>query len=112
MGKKAKIKGKMCEVEAERAKSLSRKVLGLILERKIYPLLFEFTHERRWSFHTFLVIKPIDFLFIDKNKRVVEIKCRPRPFNFSIKPQKPVKYVLELPEGMGHLFRVGEKLKF
>ncbi len=102
----------MCNIEAERAKRLSRKITGLILETKIYPLLFEFSQERRWGFHTFLVLRPIDFVFIDKNKRVVEIMCRVMPFNFSIKPKKPVRYALELPEGTGHLFRIGEKLKF
>ena len=110
--KKVRIRGKFCNIEAEHAKSLSRKLVGLILESRIYPILFEFENERRWSFHTFLVLKPIDFVFIDKNKRVAEVKNSVRPFRFVIKPLKPVKYVLELPQGMGSLFLIREKLKF
>ena len=112
MKTRLKIKGRLCNIDAERAKTLSRKLVGLILEPVIYPLLFEFEKENRWSFHTFLVLKPIDFVFIDKNKKVVEIKGRVKPFTLVIKPKKPVKYVLELPDGMGSLISIGEKLKF
>ena len=112
MRKYITVRGKMTRVKAERAQNLSRKALGLILEPKIYPLLFEFDKERRWSFHTFLVLKPIDFVFIDGNKKVVEVQYRVKPFKLSIKPSAPVKYVLELPEGAGSLFKIGEKLKF
>lgn len=108
----AKIKGKMCRVDAEIAKTLSRKLFGLILETHTYPLLFHFDYESKWGFHTFLVLKPIDFVFIDKDKKVVEVKTRVKPFRIGIRPQKPVKYVLELPEGMGSLFHIGEKLDF
>lgn len=112
MRKYATVKGRMAEVRAERAKTLVRKALGLILESKLYPLLFEFEKEKQWSFHTFLVLKPVDFIFIDREKRVVEVQYGVRPFQISIKPKIPVKYVLELPEGTGSLFRIGEKLEF
>ncbi len=108
----AKIKGKMCRVDAEVAKTIGRKIVGLILESHVYPILFVFDNERRWGFHTVLVLKPIDFVFIDRNKKVSEVRTRVRPFSLNIRPRKPVKYVLELPEGMGSLFSIGEKLKF
>ena len=106
------VKGRMHSVKAERAQTISRKMLGLILEPRVYPLLFEFKKSRRWSFHTFLVLKPIDFIFIDKSKKVVEVKYRVKPFVLTVKPSVPVKYVLELPEGTGSLFKLGETLKF
>jgi len=112
MRKYATIRGKMTEVKAERARSPSRKAVGLILEPQIYPLLFEFSKEKRWSFHTFLMLKPIDFVFIDADKQVVEVQYRVKPFKFQIKPRLPVKYALELPEGTGSLFKIGEKLDF
>lgn len=112
MRKYITVKGRMTKVKAERAQDLSRKALGLILEPEIYPLLFEFNKSRRWSFHTFLVLKPIDFVFIGENKKVVEVQYRVKPFKLSIKPAVPVKYVLELPEGAGSLFKIGEQLKF
>lgn len=112
MKKYIKIKGRLAEVKAEHAKSLSRKLMGHILEPKIRPLLFEFSKERRWSFHTFFVISPIDFVFIDSEKRVVDVKYRAKPFTFCIRPKKEIKYALELPDGMGSLFKINEKLKF
>ncbi len=112
MRKYSIVKSKMAKVRAERANTLSRRAAGLILEPKTYPLLFEFPKERRWSFHTFLVLKPIDFIFMNSEKKIVEVQYRIKPFNFSVKPSVPVKYVLELPEGMGSLFKLGEKLKF
>jgi len=49
---------------------------------------------------------------IDKSKKVVEVKYRVKPFVLTVKPSVPVKYVLELPEGTGSLFKLGETLKF
>lgn len=109
--KKIKIKGKLIEVKADHAKDLVKKIFGLILEQKIYPLLFEFSYERTWNFHTFLVLKPIDFVFINKKKKIVDIKLHVKPFRIGIKPKIPVKYVLELPDGMGNLFKIGETLE-
>ncbi len=112
MRKYLKVRSRLTELKAEHAKSLSRKALGLMLETKTYPLLFEFDYERKWSFHTFFVLRPIDFVFIGKDKKVVDIQAGVKPFTFCIKPRNEVKYALELPDGMGSLFRIGEKIDF
>jgi uncharacterized membrane protein (UPF0127 family) len=44
------------------------------------------------------VFFPIDVLFVDKNKKVVEIKESFMPFTF-YNPEKKAKYVVELPAG-------------
>ena len=43
----------------------------------------------------FFVFYPIDVLFLDKNKIVVEIKENFKPFTF-YNPKKKSKYILEL----------------
>ena len=44
------------------------------------------------------VFYPIDVIFLDEQKKVVEIKENFRPFRFYT-PKKKARYVLELPKG-------------
>lgn len=61
-------------------------------------LIFIFKKERRISLHSFFVFYPIDILFLDSKKKVVEIKENFLPFNIYI-PKKKSKFIIELPAG-------------
>ena len=45
----------------------------------------------------FFVFFPIDILFLDKNKKIIEIKKNFRPFSF-YKSREKAKYVVEIAE--------------
>ena len=61
----------------------------------------------------FFVFFPIDVLFLDKAKTVVEVKKDFRPFTF-YRSRKQCSYVIELPAGLADKTRTakGDKIKF
>jgi len=61
-------------------------------------LIFDFKKEKIISLHMLFVFYPIDVIFLNKDKKVVEIKGNFRPFRFYI-PKKRAMYVIEVPEG-------------
>ena len=72
------------------------KAIGLMFSRKKKTLIFIFKKEKIIPLHMFFVFYPIDVIFLNKNKKVVEIKQNLRPFAFYI-PKNKAKYVIELP---------------
>ena len=61
-------------------------------------LIFVFDDESRVSLHMLFVFYPIDVLFLDKNKIVVDRKENFLPFTF-YRSKKKCRYVIELPVG-------------
>ena len=61
----------------------------------------------------FFVFYPIDVLFLDKNKIVVDIKENFKPFTFYTSKSKSV-YVIELPKNSvsESKTRISDKIKF
>jgi uncharacterized membrane protein (UPF0127 family) len=75
------------------------KAKGLMFKTKVeQPLIFVFDKEKRHSLHMLFVFCPIDVLFLDRGKKVVEIKENFKPFAFYM-PKKPCTYLIELPAG-------------
>lgn len=60
----------------------------------------------------FFVFFPIDVLWLDKEKEVVDIKRNVKPFTPVVIPRKPAKYVLELKKGVTNNIIVGDKIEF
>ena len=60
-------------------------------------LVMEFPRERKISLHMCFVFFPIDVLILDKDKRVIEIKEKFRPWGYWSSSRRG-KYVVELGE--------------
>jgi uncharacterized membrane protein (UPF0127 family) len=75
-------------------KSIFSQGLGLMFHRK-HNLIMIFPEERKVSLHNFFVFYPIDVLFLDQHKMIVEIKRKFKPFTF-FTPQNKCKYLIEL----------------
>lgn len=76
-----------------------RKFIGLMfLKKRNDALIFKFEKEKLISLHMLFVFYPIDALFLDKNKIVVDKKENFRPFAF-YKSRKKAMYAIELPNG-------------
>ncbi|MDP2907544.1 MAG: DUF192 domain-containing protein [Nanoarchaeota archaeon] len=58
------------------------------------------------------VFFPIDVLWLDKNKRVVDIRRNVKPFTLIVIPKRPAKYIIELKKGMTNNINLGDELKF
>jgi len=80
-------------------RSMFSKTRGLMFSKKIIDAgyIFFLNEPGRIKLHMFLVFFPIDVLFLDENKIVIELKENLRPFTFYCSKNK-VKYVIELPE--------------
>jgi len=70
-------------------------------------LVFVFPDERIVSLHMFFVFFPINVLYLDSGRRVVE-KARLKPFGW-YKPKRKAKFVLELAAGDAD---VGDEIEF
>ena len=99
---------KICRTSFQKAK-------GLMFSRRIKDeaLLFPCKKEKRVSLHMFFVFFPIDVLFADKDKRVIEMKENFRPFSFYA-PRKKSMYAVELPAGAirKNSIEIGDELAF
>jgi len=93
---KNKTKNKILAKKEILCKSPFSKALGLMFSRKHKTLLFVFNKEKISSLHMFFVLFPIDVLYLDKNKKVVQLRENFKPFRILI-AKKPAKYIIELP---------------
>lgn len=94
---KNKTKDVIMGKEVVYCKTISSKALGLMFKRKTdKALIFVFKKEKIVHIHMFFVFFPIDVLWLDKNKRVVQLKECLKPFKF-IRAKRPAKYIIELP---------------
>src|SRR3989338_5366978 len=82
---------------AKLCRNIFSKSLGLMFSKKITSLIFAFEKEKIIPLHMFFVFYPIDVLFLDKNRIVVEMKESFKPFSFYT-PHKKALYIIELPE--------------
>ena len=90
------------------------KFIGLMFSvKQNKALIFRFNDERIISLHMFFVFYPIDVLFLDKNKIVVDKKEKFRPFSF-YSSKKKAMYAVELPSGTikKSKTKIGDKIKF
>ena len=60
----------------------------------------------------FFVFFPIDVLWLNEEKEVVDIKRNVKPFTPVVVPRKPAKYVIELKKGVTDNIKLNDKLEF
>lgn len=83
-------------------------MIGLMFQKK-KTIVLDLGSEQEVYLHMFFVFYSIDMVFINKDKKVIEIKSNVKPFTPLIKSPK-CSYVLESPEiGKYHLC---DKLQF
>ena len=110
-----KTTGKPIIERVRLAQGLWAQFRGLMLERPSrfdYALVFPLPFESRVgaSVHMLFVFFPLDLVFLDKNKRVVDKKEGFRPFSLNYTPKKPAACFIELPAGLGKGIKVGDEL--
>ena len=90
------------------------KFIGLMFSKKRETaLVFRFDRETIIALHMLFVFYPIDVLFLDKKKNVVDKKENFLPFTF-YKSRKKAMYAVELPNGaIGKTkTEIGDKIEF
>lgn len=106
---------KKFSVECKSAESVLKQGLGLSFSAKRRNMLFFFPVERRWEFWMLGMRYPIKIVFIDKNKRVIDVqKAVPLSLNRNswkiYRPKERCKFVLELGKDISKKFEIGDKL--
>lgn len=78
-------------------KTILSQGIGLMFRTNITPLLFVLKKPQRITIHTFFMLKTIDVIFLDENKKVVDcITIKPWTWHTS---KEKVKYIIEVLEG-------------
>jgi uncharacterized membrane protein (UPF0127 family) len=94
--------GTIVASEVEFARSFLKQAIGLMFRKSIpesYAMIFEVGREERVDIHTFFVRFPIDLIFLDRDKKVVEVKENMRPWLDMYFPKNKAYYIIELPGG-------------
>ncbi|MCH8003356.1 MAG: DUF192 domain-containing protein [Nanoarchaeota archaeon] len=110
---KNKTKKTLLARNAKACTSIISKSSGLMFSKKNKPLIFIFKKEKINPLHMFFVFYPIDVLFLNKNKIVVEMKENFKPFSFYA-PKNKSKYIIELPKNTIKETKteLGDKIEF
>lgn len=110
---KNKTKNKVLARKYKICKSILSQAKGLMFTRKKKTLIFIFKKEKITSLHMFFVFFPIDVLFLNKRKKVVQIKDNFKPLRIII-AKKPAKYIIELPNNTIKKTKttIGDKIEF
>jgi uncharacterized membrane protein (UPF0127 family) len=89
------------------------KTRGLMFRKSAKPLIFVFDKEKKISLHMFFVFFPIDVLWLDKSRKVVQLKENFRPFS-NCAAKYPAQYIIELPAGRIHTTKtnLGDTISF
>lgn len=64
------------------------------------------------TIHMLFVFFPIDVIWLNKAKEVVDLRPNVKSFQPLIAPRSPAKYVLELPVGAAKHIKQGDTLQF
>lgn len=112
-----KSDGTIIASEVERADSFLKQAVGLMFRKQIpesYAMLFDMGYEQIMSIHMLFVFFPIDVVYLDKERRIVDVRTRLRPWIGLSWPRKPSQYVIEMPAGTADRFglKAGEKLEW
>jgi len=98
--------------DAKTCSKIFSKTFGLMFS-KPRTLIFIFKKEKIVPLHMFFVFYPLDILFLNEKKVVVEKKENLRPFR-TYSPKKKAMYILEMTKGIikKSKTRIGDKIIF
>jgi uncharacterized membrane protein (UPF0127 family) len=113
---KNKTKQTIITDEKDFANTHNKRAKGLMftLPIKNKGLIFDFPKKTLAMLHMLFVFYPIDILWLDENKKVVDIRFCALPFWPLIIPKRKSKYVIELPVKTikKSKTQIGDKIEF
>lgn len=108
-----KTKKKKIVARVKIAGSFFRRFRGLMLENKKnfdYALVFPFEKESRLeaSIHMLFMRFPIDVLWLDARRHVVDKRAALKPWMLHAAPKKAAAFIVELPQGKAKGTSIGD----
>lgn len=94
-----------------------QKMKGLMFEDPTkfnYALVFCLPRESlaNAAIHMLFVFFPIDVVYLNKDRKVVDIARNLPPFSLGYAPKKPSKFFVELPAGKSKGIKLGHRLQW
>ncbi len=116
----AKAEGKTIRLlRAKHAKTFYQRFRGLMWVKPgefDYALVFHLNNKGKHnaSIHMLFMNMPIDVLFLDEDKKIVDLVENLQPWIIHYAPKKEAKYIVEMPEGSIKKYRpkLGEKIEW
>lgn len=88
-------------------------MLGLMFSKpKAAVLKTSFESVTATTIHTFFMRFSIDAIWLNKDKKIVDIKRNIKPYRILIAPKKKAMYVVEIPSNKRVSLKEGDQLKF
>jgi uncharacterized protein len=95
-----KSDGTVISESVEHADTFLRKLVGVMFRKSLdRALIFDMRYEAYDGIHMLFVRVPIDVLFLDPEKTIVDLKTGLRPWIGSAFPRHRFRYAIELPAG-------------
>jgi len=109
----AKNDGTLITANAELADTFRKQAVGLMFRKSLNgALVFDMGRLTYDGIHMLFVRFPIDVVFLDADKRIVDVKAHVRPWVGTAFPRSRFRYAIELPAGAieKYSLRAGERL--
>ncbi|HEY3421848.1 MAG TPA: DUF192 domain-containing protein [Methanocellaceae archaeon] len=109
--------GSIVATEVERADSILKQVIGLMFRKRVpesFAMVFTMKRDNRDGIHMLFVRFPIDVVFLDKDKRILDIHRNLKPWTGLAFSKKAFRYAMEMPAGAADRssLREGERLNW
>ena len=95
---------------AKYCNSFFSKSIGLMFSRKLEKGKSIILEGSNLNLHMFFVFFPLDIIYLDSSKKVVDIR-QAYPFVSFVVPKEKAKYVIEMNKGE-NILKVGDKVEF
>lgn len=96
----AKIDGTVVSANIEYADTLIKQIVGLMFRTSFEgALVFDLGRERFEGIHMLFVRFPIDVIFLDSNKKIIDVKTSLKPWIGSALPHSRFRYAIKMPAG-------------
>ena len=102
-----KSDGTVVASDVEMADTLLKQAIGLMFRRQAppgYAMIFDLRREQYISIHMVFVFFSIDLVYLDSEKRVVDIR-RLKPLIGLACSRKPARYAIEMPLALSRRYR-------
>ncbi len=109
--------GTVVATDIELADTVLKKTLGVMFRRRLpqgFAMIFDMGLESRAgiAIHMLFVFVPIDVVYLDRDRHIVDTKRHVRPWIGLAWPKKPARYAIEMPSGAAdaHELKEGDQL--
>ncbi|MCD1294734.1 hypothetical protein CUJ83_06945 [Methanocella sp. CWC-04] len=95
----------------EFADTMLKQTIGLMFRRDIpedFAMIFDVIWEQYVDIHMMFVTFPIDLVYLNNEKKIVDLKKGLKPWTGMATPKSPARYVIEMPVGTVEKFYLKE----